>query len=134
MRRPSEGSCEYRALCPVDACMKEALQRAIRAAASEGEAWWFSRVAATEVQQGVQFLHRVGWTPREQNEETDAPTNKEFAGFDPARRIAVDVAALPFVVLPSLVRAAGVLYDEVQARRSAGRSRRPQRPGGPRRA
>ena len=85
-----------------------------------------AEVAAQLRMRGVAL--QLGWAPREQNEEADALTNKEFGLFDPARRVAVDVAALPFLVLRDLERVAGVLYEEVQARKTAGKVRPPAAP------
>ena len=35
------------------------------------------------------------WTPREFNEEADALSNEEFAGFDPGLRIVIEMAVKP---------------------------------------
>ena len=43
------------------------------------------------------------WIPRTHNAEADALTNLEFGAFSPACRIPVDVATLPFLVLPRLM-------------------------------
>ena len=55
------------------------------------------------------------WAPREQNEEAYALTNEEFGGFSPARRIAVDLGAIRWIVLPDMLKAAEDIYHEVSA-------------------
>ena len=49
------------------------------------------------------WLHNE-WTPRELNEEADALSNEEFAGFDPSLRVNVDLEYLPWLVLPGLLQ------------------------------
>jgi len=68
------------------------------------------------------------WNSPGCREEADALTNKDFGMFDPARRVAVHVGSLPFLVLPDLERVAEDIYRDVQAREAAG----PARPAAPR--
>ena len=43
------------------------------------------------------------WLPRLQNEEADALTHGVFEGFDPARRVPVDMENISFLILPRLL-------------------------------
>ena len=52
---------------------------------------------------------RVDWTPREQNVQADALSNEQFHEFDPGKRVALDPAAVDWVVLPELIEAGGGL-------------------------
>jgi hypothetical protein len=54
------------------------------------------------------------WAPRDQNEEADALTNKDFAAFDPARRVEVDVSSIGWLILPKMLEVAGNIYKRVQ--------------------
>ena len=58
------------------------------------------------------------WIPRNQNEEADAITNGKTEIFDVKRKIEVEVAALPFRVLPRMVEVADHLYEQVRTRRA----------------
>jgi len=62
------------------------------------------------------------WIPRLQNIEADALTNWEFEGFDPARRIHVDLAELPFAWLPDLLRAGEKFYQDIDDLKEAKRA------------
>ena len=62
----------------------------------------------------------LDWVPRDQNTEADALTNGDFTGFSPELRVKVDVASLPFKVLPDLLKAADNLYENIIERRKAG--------------
>ena len=53
------------------------------------------------------------WAPRDQNEEADDLTNEEFGRFDLARRIPVEVGALPWLVMETYMRNAEALYGEI---------------------
>ena len=78
------------------------------------------------------------WSPRDQNEEADALTNEEFSAFDPARRVTLDLATIPWLVLPGMLGAAEELYQEITklkdqaggagtaAASTGGRKQRPQ--------
>ena len=46
---------------------------------------------------------RAKWVPRLENEEADALTNSDFRHFSQEHRIEVDLAKLPFGVLPRLL-------------------------------
>ena len=59
------------------------------------------------------------WIPRNQNEHADALTNGRTEAFDPALEIRVDVAKLPFMVLPDMMAVADDLYRQVRTRREA---------------
>jgi hypothetical protein len=48
------------------------------------------------------LLLQVAWRPRDENEEADALTNEVFAAFSPEKRVHVEWASLPFVVLGQL--------------------------------
>ena len=47
---------------------------------------------------------RAHWLPRLENEEADALTNFDYRHFDPAKRVAVELAQLKFAVLDSLFK------------------------------
>jgi hypothetical protein len=61
----------------------------------------------------------LGWVPRDQNEEADALTNSDFSSFDPDRRIATAVDALPFLVMPRMLAVAEDINQVVKAAREA---------------
>ena len=61
----------------------------------------------------------LGWVPRGQNEEADALTNKEFAGFDMNQRIEKDFGDLKFEVLDDLMKKAGELDEEIRLAKSS---------------
>ena len=52
------------------------------------------------------------WAPRYLNEEADAFTNGDFSGFDPAKRLSVDFASLPWLHLPELLKEGQAYYAE----------------------
>ena len=52
------------------------------------------------------------WAPRYLNQEADALTNGDFIGFDPARRLRVDFASLPWLYLPDLLKEGQAFYAE----------------------
>lgn len=54
------------------------------------------------------------WVPRDQNEEADALTNREFSGFDPKLRVEVDVEKLAFQVLPDMLAVSEDLHNRVK--------------------
>ena len=58
------------------------------------------------------------WIPRNQNEEADAITNGKTNLFDPARRVAVEVSGLRFLVLDQMIEVADHLYGQVRERRA----------------
>ena len=58
---------------------------------------------------------RLEWVPRERNEPADALSNLEFGQFDPRLRIPVNLAKLPFRVLPELLAAGKDLFEEIAA-------------------
>ena len=58
------------------------------------------------------------WIPRNQNEEADAITNGKTEIFDARRKSEVEVATLPFRVLPRMVEVADHLYEQVRTRRA----------------
>ena len=65
----------------------------------------------------------LSWTPRDQNEEADDLTNSRFGRFDPALRINLEVSAIDWKVLPTMLKVAEELYADVQAMRQDGKSR-----------
>ena len=56
------------------------------------------------------------WIPRNQNEHADAITNGRTGALDPALRIQVEVAALPFIVLNEMMAVTDHSYREVRAK------------------
>ena len=62
------------------------------------------------------------WVPREQNEEADALTNEIFDGFALEKRIAVDLGALGFQLLPGLLQELEAFRAALDALRSQGPS------------
>ena len=59
----------------------------------------------------------LGWAPREWNAEADALTNGEFGGFAAGNRVAIDLAAVKWEVLPAMLEAGSRFYAEVKARK-----------------
>ena len=57
------------------------------------------------------------WVPREASKEADALSNMVFAGFSADRRIALDVAKVPFLVLPELLAASMGFFQPARAAR-----------------
>ena len=62
---------------------------------------------------------RAKWVPRLENEEADALTNSDFRHFSAEHRVEVDMAALPFGVLPRLLEAGEGYVAELEALRIA---------------
>ena len=63
---------------------------------------WLMELAVQQNLRNVQF--HLAWHPREQNVEADALSNRDFNGFDPAKRIVFkSLEDLPFVVVPELM-------------------------------
>ena len=65
----------------------------------------------------------LDWVPRDQNTEADALTNDDFSGFAPERRVEIDLSRLEFKILPELLRAADDLFENIAARRRAGKQK-----------
>ena len=65
----------------------------------------------------------LSWAPREQHEEADALTNEEFSGFDPDKRVVVQLQDIKWIVLKEMMEVSELLYAEVRAHRE-GRSGR----------
>jgi hypothetical protein len=63
---------------------------------------------------------RLGWAPRDQNEEADALTNNDFSAFDLGRRVSVDLSSIDWRVLPRMLEVAQDIYDRVQKSKGAG--------------
>ena len=85
-----------------------------------------SVVVLTEVTAWLEKLHldmHLRWAPRDQNEHADSLTNDDLDEFDPARRIAVDPARLPFLVLNQFLGVSEELYKATQEDKAAGRAR-----------
>ena len=61
---------------------------------------------------------RLGWAPRDQNEEADALTNGEFGAFAASRRIMIDVETIRWKVLPQMLAVAGSIYDAAKTAHS----------------
>ena len=59
------------------------------------------------------------WIPRGQNVAADALTNREFAGFDPAKRIEKNFEDIQFMVLDKLMKIAGELDEEIRMAKSS---------------
>ena len=68
------------------------------------------------------------WMPRDENELADALTNGVYGAFDPDRRIRLDVAALPFLVLKEYMSAAEELYARTLADKEAAARKRREAP------
>ena len=66
----------------------------------------------------------LSWVPREQNVPADALTNEDFNGFDPRKRVSVDVTELGFKILPRLMDAATHLDGEIRLVKEQKRSQR----------
>ena len=49
----------------------------------------------------------------------DALTDEEFSDFDPANRIRLDPAVLPFKILPELARVSEEIYGDIRRRRAS---------------
>ena len=57
----------------------------------------------------------LDWIPRDQNEAADALSNSEFAEFDEAKRIHLDVTKIEWQVLEEYMLRADALYAETKA-------------------
>ena len=66
------------------------------------------------------MLLQLHWSPRDQNEEADALTNGEYAGFAPEKHVKIDVSSLQWLVLPEMSKVAEDIYSAAKARRSDG--------------
>ena len=62
---------------------------------------------------------RLGWAPRDQNEEADALTNLEFSSFAPGRRVDIDLGRMEWLILPEMMAAAEGIYETAKAARSS---------------
>ena len=90
---------------------------------NQGNGYLLDKLLTTKMPLGMILLelgcqlqkHRLDlelqWIPRDQNTEADDLTNGRCDDFDPNKRIVVDLATLPFVILPSLLETAGE-YEE----------------------
>ena len=65
---------------------------------------------------------KLAWVPRQQNEEADALTNGCFESFDPALRVALDVARMPWNVMGDMMEAGGGMIDELARHRTQKRA------------
>ena len=70
----------------------------------------------------------LGWVPRESNVEADALTEERFEGFAPELRVRVAWDAVPWLVLPGLMAAAGELFTLSEERRRGRKSLGSPRP------
>ena len=64
-----------------------------------------------------QLQLELRWTPREKNQGADDLTNFKFEKFDVAKRIIVELAKLPWIVLPQLLTQANELHRELERRK-----------------
>ena len=90
-------------------------------------------LAAVVMELGEELRHRdmiadVSWAPRDTNEEADALSRGVSDGFDPALRIEVDLATVPWRIFGEALRWGQDLADEVAARRAGGGPRLQRRP------
>jgi hypothetical protein len=66
------------------------------------------------------MLHQAGegldlqWVPRLQNVEADQLTNNDFRGFDPVKRVRVDIAKHPWLVLNGMLMQGRSLYSVIR--------------------
>ena len=60
-----------------------------------------------------QLCLQLVWRKRDENAEADSITNEDFSGFNGARRMTVDPASLPWLVLPELMEASKLLYQGI---------------------
>ena len=100
---------------------------------NQGNSWLLSRLMTSKfpllvvlgelaVQLRSRNLHLdLDWVPRDQNTEADALTNGDYSGFAPANRVPLDINKLDFKMLPQLMKAAEDLFDNIAARRRAGK-------------
>ena len=56
---------------------------------------------------------RVAWVPRQQNLEADALTRGCFDGFDPSRRVVMELGELKWKVLHAMLEAGGGMVEEL---------------------
>ena len=61
----------------------------------------------------------LNWVPREVNEEADALSNFRFGGFSEDMRIYLDMADLPFLTLPKLLKVAADFYAHAKKVKAA---------------
>ena len=66
---------------------------------------------------------RANWLPRLQNEEADALTNEDFRHFDARKRVEVDLASLPFGVLPARFETGEKYLEELAAVKADGKAK-----------
>ena len=102
---------------------------------NQGNSWLLSRLMTSKfpllvvlgelaVQLRSRNLHLdLDWVPRDQNTEADALTNGDFSGFSPEHRVDIDVSRLEFKILPELLKAADDLFENIAARRRAGKQK-----------
>jgi len=87
---------------------------------NQGNAYAVSKLLTSKYPLCVVLMKRqlwldLEWTPRERNVEADALTNEDFAGFDPERRIVVDLAALPYAVMTTFLDRCAELYATLES-------------------
>ncbi|CAE8726071.1 unnamed protein product [Polarella glacialis] len=83
------------------------------------------------------LLHQAGesldlqWVPRLQNIEADQLTNGDYRGFDPAKRVRVDIAKHRWVVLNSMLQQGRALYSVIRKGRIESSKRKLDKLAGP---
>ena len=70
-------------------------------------------LAAQLMQRGLSL--DLNWAPRLQNLQADALTNADFRGFDPARRVHVDVGGHQWLVLSDMLASGRALFDGIRS-------------------
>ena len=70
---------------------------------------------------------QLEWTPRESNDEADALSNGRTEGFDPAKRILVDLASVRWLVLTELMESGRQFSQELRAVRAQRHAHRLER-------
>ena len=101
---------------------------------NQGNSYLVDRLLTTKYPLGVVLVElchqlqlrravlRARWLPRLQDEKADALTNGDFRHFDPSKRIEVDLANLPFGVLPALFEKGESYLEELAAAKAAGKA------------
>lgn len=67
------------------------------------------------------------WIPRDVNEEADALTNKEFVGFDPGKRINIDLKKIPWLVVSKYMDLGLAYYAEIKGKKEEAKRERLQK-------
>jgi len=60
----------------------------------------------------------LNWIPREENQEADDLSNLKSSAFDPARRVPIEVASIPWLVLDKALPEGAAYFADLQRKRA----------------